>query len=222
MSNCLCLHTVPVKTFDDLKRRENNLRRQRTLGHALPLAAHSITGTKIKLVRGYGATPVVHLALERGEVEGMTGSLGVIRPCARVDAREDRHHPRAISARATPELADVPAVLSSSTKRTIGSSLDSSSTARRLGAPSWHRRDCRLTASRCCGNAFQAMLKDPEFAAEIDKPSTISGRFPGAGLQAIAERQLSISAPLRERIKALVCSDEKERRSMHRVQPERN
>jgi tripartite-type tricarboxylate transporter receptor subunit TctC len=68
-------HTAPVKTFEDLKTHEL------VLGSSGPNTEHSTTanlcnelfGTKLKVVTGYKGGSDVALAIERGEVQGMSG-----------------------------------------------------------------------------------------------------------------------------------------------------
>lgn len=68
-------HTAPVKTFEDLKKQEL------VLGSSGPNTEHSTTanlwneifGTKLKVVTGYPGGTDVMLAIERGEVQGMSG-----------------------------------------------------------------------------------------------------------------------------------------------------
>jgi tripartite-type tricarboxylate transporter receptor subunit TctC len=197
-------HSVPVKTFDDLKRRETIFAANGPSATLYPTLLNDLAGTKIRLVRGYGATPVVHLALQRGEVEGMTGSLGVIKTLAPewmrdktvtilVQYQRERH----------PELADVPAVMelidSAEGKELFGFFINSATIGRSFLAPPGLAPD-RLAMLR---DAFHDMLDDPDFIAEVRQAKHDIEPLPGTELQAIVERQLNISGALRERIKSL-------------------
>jgi tripartite-type tricarboxylate transporter receptor subunit TctC len=197
-------HTVPVKTFDDLKQRETIFAANGPSAILFPTLLNKLTGTKIRLVRGYGATPVVHLALERGEVEGMTGSLGVIKTLAPewlrdktvtilVQYQRERH----------PELPDVPAVMelldTAEGKELFGFFINSATIGRSFLAPPGLAPE-RLAMLR---NAFHDMLDDPDFIAEVRQAQHDIEPLPGAELEAIVERQLNISPALREEIKSL-------------------
>jgi tripartite-type tricarboxylate transporter receptor subunit TctC len=197
-------HTVPVKTFDDLRHRETVFAVNGPSALLYPTLLNALAGTHIKMVRGYGPTPVVHLALQRGEVEGMTGSLGVIRtleptwlPNKTVTLLTQYQHVR------HPELPDVPAVLelvSSDEDREIFSFFINSATIGRafLAPPGLPPE--RLAMLR---TAFTAMLEDPEFLAEVKQAKHDISPLSGSELQAIIERQLNVSPAIRERIRAM-------------------
>ncbi len=78
---CAVWKTVPVKTIDDVKRRETVVGAtgpgSRTLTY--PKALNELIGTKFKIVTGYPGGNEITLAVERGEVEGYCGwALGSI------------------------------------------------------------------------------------------------------------------------------------------------
>jgi tripartite-type tricarboxylate transporter receptor subunit TctC len=197
-------HTVPVQTFDDLRHRETIFAANGPSAILYPTLLNIFAGTKIKLVHGYGATPAVHLALERGEVEGMTGSLGVIKTLA-PDWMRDKTVRILVQYQRTrhPELADVPAALelvdSEEGKEIFGFFINSGTIGRSFLAPPGLPPE-RLAMLRA---AFQDMLDDPEFRAEVQQAKHDIEPLSGTELGAIAERQLNISAGLRERIKSL-------------------
>jgi tripartite-type tricarboxylate transporter receptor subunit TctC len=70
-------HTAPVQSLAEL------LTRQLVVGATtpgttmvdFPLLTNAILGTKFKIVPGYGSTPQMNMAMERGETEGV-GALG--------------------------------------------------------------------------------------------------------------------------------------------------
>jgi tripartite-type tricarboxylate transporter receptor subunit TctC len=197
-------HNVSVEIFDDLRHRETIFAANGPSAILYPTLLNIFAGSRIKLVHGYGATPAVHLALERGEVEGMTGSLGVIKTLA-PDWMRDRTVRILVQYQRTrhPELADVPAALelvdSAEGKEIFGFFINSASIGRSFLAPPGLPPE-RLAMLR---NSFQEMLDDPDFLDEAKQAKHDIEPLPGPELQAIAERQLSISPALRERIKAL-------------------
>src|SRR5213595_1469627 len=70
-------HTVPVDKITELTSKEIVVGAT-TPGTTMvdfPLLVNDVLGTKFKVVRGYGGTPQINLAIERGEVQGM-GGLG--------------------------------------------------------------------------------------------------------------------------------------------------
>jgi tripartite-type tricarboxylate transporter receptor subunit TctC len=68
-------HTAPVQTIDGL------LTKQLIVGSTVsgatmsdfPQLTNTILGTKFKIVAGYGSTPLMNQAMERGEIDGVAG-----------------------------------------------------------------------------------------------------------------------------------------------------
>jgi tripartite-type tricarboxylate transporter receptor subunit TctC len=197
-------NTVPVKTFDDLRRRETIFAVNGPSALLYPTLLNNLAGTKIKMVRGYGPTPVVHLALQRGEVEGMTGSLGVIKtleptwmPNKTVTLLMQYQHVR------HPELPDVPTALEfvadGEDKEIFGFFINSATIGRAFLAPPGLPPE-RLAMLR---EGFAGMLEDPEFLAEVKQAKHDIAPLSGLALQALVEKQLSVSSAIRTRIQAM-------------------
>jgi tripartite-type tricarboxylate transporter receptor subunit TctC len=79
---CLVWYTLPVKTLQDVTKRETVVGAtgpgSRTLTY--PKVLNELLGTKFKIVSGYRGGNEITLALERGEVEGYCGwALGSIK-----------------------------------------------------------------------------------------------------------------------------------------------
>jgi tripartite-type tricarboxylate transporter receptor subunit TctC len=75
--NLYVWHTVPVKSVDDAKKRVV-LMGSTGVGsytNLWPDLMNNMLGTKFKMVMGYKATTEIHLAMERGEVEGRAGNF---------------------------------------------------------------------------------------------------------------------------------------------------
>ena len=72
---CVSWHTSPFRTVDDIRKAEM------VVGSSGQTAADSIhakllnqiAGTKIRIIHGYNGSSAVHLAMERGEVQGRCG-----------------------------------------------------------------------------------------------------------------------------------------------------
>ena len=106
-------HRAPVQRIEDLQRT-----RETVFGVAGPAIAtysrllNSSLGARFKIVRGYKSTAEIHVAMERGEVEGAYSSLSTVRSGWNhwlrdkqvnilVQTIPERH----------PDLADVPAIV---------------------------------------------------------------------------------------------------------------
>jgi tripartite-type tricarboxylate transporter receptor subunit TctC len=197
-------HSVPVKTVDDLKQRETIFASYGASAILYPNLLNETLGTRIKLVHGYSSSAAAHLALERGEAEGTTGSLSVLAATAPDWIRDgtikvflqyqlERHR----------ELPDVPAVMelvrAPQDRDMFSFFLASAAIGRSVFAPPGLPPE-RLEMLR---TAFDHTVKDPGFIAEVRQSKVELGPLPGSELQALVARQVSVSPALRTRILAL-------------------
>jgi tripartite-type tricarboxylate transporter receptor subunit TctC len=70
---CLSSLSSSFKTIDDVIRREMITGTSGTSTYDFPVAMNNVIGTKFKLVKGYGGSAALRLAMERGEIEGFCG-----------------------------------------------------------------------------------------------------------------------------------------------------
>ena len=197
-------HRVPVQRIEDLAARET------VLGVAGPAIAtysrllNASLGARFKMVRGYKSTAEIHVAMERGEVEGAYSSLSTVRSGWNhwlrdrqvnilVQTIPERH----------PDLADVPAIVelgkTDEEKSTMRFFAAGGAVGRSVVAPPGVAAD-RLEVLR---NAFHATMKDPQFLAEAQHMKLDVEPLPGSELARIAERVVGISAVERERAQAM-------------------
>jgi len=68
-------HTAPVQSLDDVRTKQMVLGATTpgTTMNDFPMLTNAVLGTKFKIVPGYGSTPLMNQALERGEIEGVVG-----------------------------------------------------------------------------------------------------------------------------------------------------
>jgi tripartite-type tricarboxylate transporter receptor subunit TctC len=70
---CLSALSSPFKTIDDVIRREMITGTSGTSTYDFPVVMNNVIGTRFKLVKGYGGSAALRLAMERGEIEGFCG-----------------------------------------------------------------------------------------------------------------------------------------------------
>src|SRR3954454_11086896 len=70
---CLSSLSSSFKSIDDVIRREMITGTSGTSTYDFPLVMNNVIGTKFKLVKGYGGSAALRLAMERGEIEGFCG-----------------------------------------------------------------------------------------------------------------------------------------------------
>ena len=168
----------------------------------MPLLLNALIGTKFKLVSGYPASNEAMLAMERGEVEGASSSWAAVSVGKKDWLREKkiRIYP-SDRAGARQELPDSPSLAeygNTPEDRLVTALYTSGSAVGRsvIGPPGIP--DDRVKVLR---EAFNAMVKDPEFIAEIHKTNVELDPLPGEQVQALIARTLSVPDAVRERAK---------------------
>jgi tripartite-type tricarboxylate transporter receptor subunit TctC len=174
----------PVKTLDDLLTKEFVVggagASDNSVVHANIL--NRLFQAKLKLVAGYNGSGDTVLALERGEVQGIAGwkysSITTMRP----DWLRDKkiHILLQLSLARHPDLPDVPTILdlaqSDGQRETLRLLFAQSTIGRVLLAPPGLPRE-QIEAHR---NAFDRMLKDAEFLADVERARLeVIGPMPG-------------------------------------------
>jgi tripartite-type tricarboxylate transporter receptor subunit TctC len=195
-------HTVPVKTIEDAKKRETILASAGPSSITFPLLLNEMIGTRFKLVRGYQGTQNTHLAMQRGEVEGVTSSVNTVKTSTSwlttgeinvlVQYAPQRHR----------ELPNVPAVIelakTPEDQALLSFLARASAVGRSFLAPPGVP-EASLAALR---EAFDATMADPEFLADIRKLQAEFDPLPGRDLQQLFVQGAELSAANMQRVKA--------------------
>ncbi len=169
-----------------------------------PLVLNNVLGTKFKIVTGYEGTAAVMLAMERGEVEGLSSTYDGLKT-----QREEWVTQKKVNIvvqyllRRHPELPDVPTsaeVASTPEQATILRTVSSASEIGKFilttpGVPA-----DRVAALR---KAFEAVVKDPEFLADATKLRIEIDPLSGMELQKIVQETQSIPQDIIEKVKKI-------------------
>ena len=201
---CVTWKASQIKTLDDAKAREvlvSSTGRNSTPA-IFPRILNALFGTRFKVISGY-STSEMRLALEKGEVQGICGlawqtlqstsaswianhDLNVILQMGLVKDRDlPASVPLALDRLSKPDdktffrLAVLPGEF-----------------GRPFVAPPGVPAD-RLAALR---NAFEATMKDPQFAAEATKAGMIIDPLDGAQIQALLGEAYAAPQPVRDRV----------------------
>jgi tripartite-type tricarboxylate transporter receptor subunit TctC len=166
-------HTVPVQSLEELKTTELIVGAQApgSTQYDFPMLANALFGYRFKVIPGYESTPKIHLAMERGEVQGngatnwttlkLLNSNWVAEKKVRVLAQWGlKKHP---------DLPDVPLVLDFAKSEADTHALRLALARLEYGRPFFLPSGVpaeRVTALR---RAFDAALKDPALIAEAEK-----------------------------------------------------
>jgi len=169
-----------------------------------PLILNSLLGTKFKIVLGYEGTAAAMIALERGEVEGMSATYDGLQ-----SQRPDWLASRKVNIvvqyllRRHPGMPNVPTaveIAKTAEQALILRTVSGTSEIGKFVLSTPRVPSDRVNALR---SAFDEMVRSPDFLAEADKLRIEIGPLPGAALQKIVVEMQAISPEVIEKIKAI-------------------
>jgi tripartite-type tricarboxylate transporter receptor subunit TctC len=170
-----------------------------SVAETVPRLLNALIGTKIKLISGYPASTEAMLAMERGEVDGSSSSWTAVKAGKQAWLRDKKI--RIILQTAPKRAADLPDAPALGEigdtpehKQAFGLYASGSAVGRSLiGAPGIPAD--RVTLLR---SAFDSMVKDPEFIADVARLNIEFDPLPGQELQQIVMQTLSLPASVRD------------------------
>src|SRR5712691_985829 len=197
-------HTAKVQSLDDARRMESSLAGTGpgSIAETVPRLLNALIGTRFKLVSGYPASTEGMLAMERGEVDGASSSWAAVKVAKQAWLREGKIR---IILQTTPErIAELPQTPSlgevgdtPEDKQVFALYASGSGIGRSVLAPPGIPT-ARVKALR---DAFQAMVKDAEFVADLRRMNVELEPLPGEQVAQLIARTLSVPAAVRERAK---------------------
>lgn len=195
--------TSNIRTLEDAKKREvtvggTGAGSATTVG---PTLYNSLLGTRFKIIQGYSGSGQIHLAMQRGELDGHGNSTWTSMKAALGQEFRDGKVNVLIQTglRKEPDLPDVPLlsdlVAGDSRKEAVARFISLAvSVARPLAAPPGVP-DERVALLR---HAFEATMKDSEFLAEANKLQAdiepMSGQETQAAIEAVLGTPKSVIA----------------------------
>jgi tripartite-type tricarboxylate transporter receptor subunit TctC len=191
-------HTARVKTVNDALMTEVTLGGT-AVGSGItlqPMILNGVLGTKFKIVNGYKGAGDATLAMERGEVDGATNgwtALTTLRPELLKERKLNMLVQYGLHRRS--DLADVPTSVelgkTESDRRVLALYAIGSEIGKFFVAPPDVPAD-RLVILRA---AFDAMLKDPVFIADVTKQSLDYDPMSGDALQRMVTETVRSTSP---------------------------
>jgi tripartite-type tricarboxylate transporter receptor subunit TctC len=196
----------PVKTIKDAMEREAVLGatgRSSTVA-VYPTMLNHLVGTKFKLVMGYAGSAEAMLAMERGEVEGHSTTWEGVKSRAARQLRDktinilvqyglQRH----------PELPDIPTAVELGRNNEEVLALRFFANASDVGRFILSTPDTPADRIQALRRAFDAMVKDPEFIADLDAQKLDLGPLSGEELQKLIEEVANVSPSILEKVRGL-------------------
>jgi tripartite-type tricarboxylate transporter receptor subunit TctC len=200
-------HTSKIKTVADAQKSESTIGAT-GVGSAVyiyPNMMNRILGTKFKIVSGYQGTAQTSLAMERGEVEGVTMGWFPVKTTKQEWIEQKRlSFLVQFLAERHPDLPDVPAIVE------LGRTVEEKqlftlfANDGEVGKAIFLPPDVPAATVAVLRKAFDAMVKDPEYIAETDKLQAERDSMPGERLQKLIEQVAATPPAVVERAKSLL------------------
>jgi len=202
----LMWHTSKVQSIEDAKRYEATMAGTGpgNLAEIIPTLFNAVLGTKFKIVRGYPAANESMLAMERGEVEGVTVNWTTVQTAKAQWLRENKvkaivqHLP---TRRA--DLPDVPALgeLGDTTeaRQLLGLYANTGPIGRAFFVPP----GTPAAAVKTLRDGFMAMTKDPDFIADARKINAELDVGTGDEVLKAVQQTLNVPEPVLRRAREI-------------------
>jgi len=167
-------HTAKVQSIEDAKKWESPVAAAGAgnLSEVIPNLLNKVIGTKFKVISGYPASAESMLAMERGEVEGTASSWAAVKTGKKAWLAEKKIKIilQDLPTRSA-DLPDVPALgelgENPQDKALLGLYASGGAVGRAFILPP----GTNPVAVKALQAGFMAMVKDPEFLAEMEKAS---------------------------------------------------
>jgi tripartite-type tricarboxylate transporter receptor subunit TctC len=198
--------TSKVQSIDDAKKYETTVAAAGAgnLSEVIPNLLNKVIGTKFKVISGYPASAEGMLAMERGEVEGSASSWAAVKAGKKQWLADKKikvilqdvpeRSPELPDATALGELGD-----NAADKQLLGLYASGGAIGRAFIAPP----GTNPIALKALQDGFDAMVKDPEVIAEMEKVGLDLEPRPGEALRAEIVKTLATPADIKARAKAL-------------------
>jgi tripartite-type tricarboxylate transporter receptor subunit TctC len=191
-------HTAAVQTMADAKSKEVILGAVGPSGPAvmLPSALNQLAGTRISIVKGYKSAAELGLAIERGEVQGSgSASYEFVAGKGWLDKKLARLL-YTIGLARNPNAPDVPTVVELAPdargKGIMRLGASASEIGRSIIAPPGIRAE-RVAVLR---QAFERMVKDPDFIAESARRSLDFDPLPADAIRKVVADDMAMPADI--------------------------
>lgn len=198
--------TVPVKTIQDTFKREVILgasARSSTVA-IYPAVLSNVVGAKFKLVMGYPSSTASMLAMERGEVEGHSTSLEVVRAVHPDWLPEKKITPLVQYAlKRHPELPNVPMSWELGRNEDERQILRIVANATEVGKMIFTTPDTPADRIQALRRAFDATMNDTAFQADLKTQRVELNPMSGEELQKLVVELGSVSPAIIDKVKAI-------------------
>jgi tripartite-type tricarboxylate transporter receptor subunit TctC len=166
-------HSAPVQNVAELAQRELVVGAQApgSTQYDFPVLANRLFGFKFKVITGYESTPKIHLAMERGEVQGNGATNWSTLKALNSNWLEDKKVKPIVqwALKKHPELSDVPMILDLAKSDADRQALLLALARLEFGRPFFLPPNVPPERVEALRRAFDATMRDPAYLAETEK-----------------------------------------------------
>lgn len=204
---CIAFNTASVKSVEDLKTKTLIVgdTGPGTGTRSYPKALNELLGFKFKLVGGFPSSSDVFLAMERGEVEGICESLDSVhgkRPDWIATKKVNVLFQGGVEPNA--ELKGVPFINDLARTPEEKAAIEFLYAGQGIGRPFVAPPDMPPARLKMLKDAFTALMKDPEFIADVKKSKLDLDYHDGDKLTALIKKMYATPKPLIDKIGELI------------------
>jgi len=183
-------HDVPITSLEDVKKTELVMGAQGpgSTQYDYPVLLDRLLGYKFKVITGYESTPKIHLALERGEVQGTIANWSTLKALNSNWLAEKRIRLLAQwGLNKLPEIGDVPSVFDYVTAAADRAAVKLVVARLEYGRPYFVPPGVPAERIAALRRAFDATVKDPAFLAEAATEKIDIDPLSGEAVQKLIE-----------------------------------
>jgi tripartite-type tricarboxylate transporter receptor subunit TctC len=201
-------HTSPTRSIEDAKRRETPLGGTGTTSdsHIFPTLINKLIGTRFKVVNGYPGTREIHIALERGEVEGRGGNSWASLVASNkswIDEKKINVIVQ-IGLKPEPDLPTVPLLIDLVNDPADKQAVEVITMPTVLGYGYWLAPEVPAERMKELRAAFDAVVLDKELLAEAERSKMMIRPQPGLEVEALVKKAAGLPRPIIERTAQLL------------------
>ena len=205
-ANLYTWHTLGVKKIEEVKTREVLMGSTGAGSYTMlyPTLLNNLLGMKFKLVSGYKSTNEIHLAMERGEVQGRAGNFFTSLKSQNPDWLRDKKIDMLLQIGAVrdPEWPDLPLLTDLATSDEQRQILKVFSAEMALGRTFVTTPGVPADRLAALRKAFEETLRDPAFVEEVTKAGMLARPLTHQQAKAIADEIVTLPPALIEKAKA--------------------
>jgi len=198
-------HTSGVRTIEEARKRELVVAASNkgAITYTFPRMLNEFLGTKLKIVSGYQGNSTMVVAMERGEVDGVTNSWDSWKSLNPAWLAEKKVNLLVQTEPKAKDL-DIPSVQELAKNEDDRKVIQLIISGDALGKPMATSPNVPADRVKALRDAFDATVKDPEFLKAAAAARIEVGPIPGVQLQDTVERVLATPKNLANRAKAII------------------